>query len=142
MANSNPLPYAEGKLGGKREGAGRPKGSLSIHSNKANKKLEQLGFCPITMMVQKYHDIQKSIDHLESINKHTSGAYAQLISTQGQLINNLMQYGYKKIPDKSEIVLEEKKPVSVMLTGKLLKDNKDGESKSEDMGESKVASQG
>ena len=115
MANSNPVPYAEGKLGGKREGAGRPKGSLSIFSNKANKKLEQLGFCPITMMVQKYHDIQKSIDHLESINKHTSGAYAQLISTQGQLINNLMQYGYKKIPQNTEISVTEKKPVSVRV---------------------------
>ena len=136
MANPNPTVKLEG---GRKPGAGRPKGSNSIFSNKSVRKLEALGFDPIEMMVNKYHDIQKALNHLESINKHTSGAYAQLISTQGQLINNLMQYGYKRIPDKSEISVTEKKPVSVMLTGKSIKDIEDGESKSKAMGESKVS---
>ena len=103
------------KTGGRKPGAGRPKGSKNIHSHAAYKKLEELGFDPIEMMVQKYFDIQDKLDHLESIGKQTSGAYAQMTATQGTLINNLMQYGYKKVPEKQEIAVEQKKPLAVRL---------------------------
>ena len=102
--------------GGKREGAGRPRGSKNIYSNESVKKLEELGFDPIMQMVEKYHEIQEKLDSGEI--RIGSGAYAQLMATQGQLINNLMQYGYKKVPEKQEIELETKKPVAIKLTMK------------------------
>ena len=122
------------KTGGRKPGAGRPKGSKNIHSHKAYKKLEELGFDPIEMMVEKYHEIQKKLDYLETIGKHASGAYAQMIATQGTLINNLMQYGYKKIPEKVEQEVTASKPMAVKLT--LKGEKKDGESKPEEVGES------
>jgi hypothetical protein len=39
-----------------------------------------------------------------------------MTATQGTLINNLMAYGYKKIPDKIEQEVTEKKPISIVLT--------------------------
>ena len=113
------------KTGGRKPGSGRPKGAKNINSMAAVKKLEELGFDPIEHMVKKYNDIQVQLDHLEAVNKQTSGAYAQLTSTQGQLINNLMAYGYKKIPDKVEQEITEKKPISILLTDNK-KDNGDG----------------
>jgi hypothetical protein len=114
------------KTGGRKPGAGRPKGSKNIHSHAAYKKLEELGFDPIEMMVAKYHDIQDKLDHLESIGKQTSGAYAQMTATQGTLINNLMQYGYKKVPEKIEQEITEKKPIAVSLTMPKKKADNDG----------------
>jgi len=104
------------KTGGRKPGSGRPKGAKNINSMASVKKLQELGFDPIEMMVEKYHSIQKQLDYLESIGKHTSGAYAQMTATQGTLINNLMAYGYKKIPDKIEQEVTEKKPISILLT--------------------------
>ena len=113
MANPRP---SKPQNGGKREGAGRPRGSKNIHSNESVKKLEELGFNPIEQMVEKYYEIQDKLDSGEI--RIGSGAYAQLMATQGQLINNLMQYSYKKVPEKQEIELETKKPVAIRLTMK------------------------
>jgi len=110
MANPNP------KVKKIAPGPGRPKGSKNINSMASVRKLEELGFDPIEHMVKKYHEIQKQLDNLEAMGKSTSGAFAQLTSTQGQLINNLMAYGYKKIPDKIEQEVTEKKPISILLT--------------------------
>src|SRR6056300_434007 len=104
------------KTGGRKPGSGRPKGSKNINSMAAVRKLEELGFDPIEHMVKKYHEIQKQLDNLEAMGKTTSGAYAQMTATQGTLINNLMAYGYKKIPDKIEQEVTEKKPISIVLT--------------------------
>lgn len=117
--NPNPVKIE----GGRKPGSGRPKGSKNINSMASVRKLEELGFDPIEHMVKKYHDIQKQLDHLESVGKNTSGAYAQLTATQGVLINNLMSYGYKKIPDKVEQEITEKKPISILLTDSKEKDN-------------------
>lgn len=114
--------------GGKKPGAGRPKGSKNINSLAAYRKLEELGFDPIEMMVEKYNHIQKSLDHLESLNKQTSGAYAQMLATQGTLINNLMAYGYKKVPEKVEQIITEKQPIAIKLN--LGEKQDDGEDKS------------
>jgi len=111
MANPNPTKPTKG---GKREGAGRPKGSKNINSMASVKKLEELGFDPIEMMVKKYNEIQQQL--MSGAVREGTGAYAQLIATQGTLINNLMQYGYKKIPDKVEQEVTKKKPVTIMLT--------------------------
>ena len=113
------------KSGGRKPGSGRPKGSKNINSMASVRKLEELGFDPIEMMVKKYNEIQAKLDHLEEIGKHTSGAYAQMTATQGTLINNLMAYGYKKIPDKIEQEVTEKKPISILLTDTNEKEKED-----------------
>jgi hypothetical protein len=102
------------KNGGSREGSGRPKGSKNINSLASVKKLEELGFDPIVEMVNQFHAIDDALASGDI--RIGSGAYAQLIATKGQLINNLMQYGYKKIPDKLEQEITEKRPVSIVLT--------------------------
>ena len=108
-----PVDNRKDKRGGAREGAGRPKGSKNINSMASVKKLEELGFDPIEKMIEQYNMISEA---LESGNIRVgSGAYAQLIATQGQLINNLMQYGYKKVPEKIEQEITEKKPIAVKL---------------------------
>jgi hypothetical protein len=113
------------KSGGRKPGSGRPKGSKNINSMASVRKLEELGFDPIEMMVKKYQEIQSKLDYLEEIGTHTSGAYAQMSATQGTLINNLMQYGYKKIPDKIEQEVTEKKPISILLTDTNEKEKED-----------------
>ena len=107
--------------GGRRPGSGRPKGAKNINSMASVKKLEELGFDPIERMVTQYRDIEAVIASGEV--RIGSGAYAQLIATQGTLINNLMQYGYKKVPEKIEQEVTTKKPMAIKLTMK--KDKKD-----------------
>jgi hypothetical protein len=101
------------KNGGKREGAGRPKGSTNINSNAAVKKLEEIGFDPINEMVKQFRDIDTALASGDI--RIGSGAYAQLIATKGQLINNLMAYGYKKVPEKIEQEITERKPIAIKL---------------------------
>ena len=115
MSNKEKKALKPGQNGGPRVGAGRPKGSKNINSLASVKKLEELQFDPIVEMVKKYHSIAEKLDYLESIGKHTSGAYAQLTATQGALINNLMAYGYKKVPEKIEQEITEKKPIAIKL---------------------------
>ena len=101
------------KRGGKREGAGRPTGSKNIYSNESVKKLEALGFDPIERMVSLYEEITEKLTSGEV--RVGSGAYAQLLATQGQLINNLMRYGYRQVPEKQELAIENKKPLAIKL---------------------------
>lgn len=110
-------------VGGKREGAGRPKGSKNIHSQDSVKKLEALGFDPIEMMAKKYHEISATLEatyktkegETRKVVREGSGAYAQLVATQGQLINNLMQYGYRKVPEKQELEATIIEPLQINL---------------------------
>ena len=118
--------------GGRKPGSGRPKGSKNINSMAAYKKLEELGFDPIEMMVEKYKHIQESLMLLEDAGKHHSPGYASMLTTQGQLINNLMAYGYKKVPEKIEQEVSTKKPMAIKLTmrsDKTLQRSKDDDNK-------------
>ena len=117
-----PTDNRKNKAGGRREGAGRPKGSKNINSMASVKKLEELGFDPIEQMVKQYQEIDKAI--ADGTVRIGSGAYAQLIATKGTLINNLMQYGYKKVPEKIEQEITEKRPMAITLTTR--KEKKDG----------------
>lgn len=107
-------PLKPGQNGGPRVGSGRPKGSRNIYSKDSVKKLEELGFDPIEQLVNKFYEIQEVLT--DGTVRAGSGAYAQLIATQSQIVNNLMQYGYKKVPEKQEIEVENKKPVAIKLT--------------------------
>ena len=115
----------------RKPGSGRPKGSKNINSMAAYKKLEDLGFDPIEMMVQKYEAIEVSLN--DGSIRVGSGSYAQLIATQGTLINNLMAYGYKKVPEKIEQEVSTKKPMAIKLT---MRSKDDGKSESKEVGDS------
>lgn len=115
----------EQNLKPRKPGSGRPKGSKNINSMAAFRKLEELGFDPIEKMIEKYEHIQDSLEKLEAMGKHTSGAYAQMLATQGQLINNLMAYGYKKVPEKIEQEVSTKKPMAIRLTTRKNKDDEE-----------------
>ena len=104
------------KTGGRKPGSGRPKCSKNINSMASVKKLEELGFDPIEQMVAQYREIDKAL--ADGSVRIGSGAYAQLIATKGTLINNLMQYGYKKVPEKIETEVSTKKPMAIKLTMK------------------------
>lgn len=111
MANLNPTSK---RPGGAQPGAGRPKGSRNINSLASVRKLEELKFDPIEKTIEKYNDIQKQLDSGDV--RKGSGAYAQMLATQGTLINNLMAYGYKKVPEKLETENTTKQPIAIKLT--------------------------
>ena len=112
--------------GGKRPGAGRPKGSRNIYSKDSVKRLEELSFDPIEMMVAKYWEIEEVIQHMNSgLKRYSAQAESQLIMTQQKIINDLMRYGYRMVPDKQEVEVEEKQPIAINLTGLAAKKDKD-----------------
>lgn len=115
MTNVNPVitKPVKGNRGGARTGAGRPKGSKNIYSKDSVKKLEELDFDPIEKMIKEYNDLNKLLASGEV--RIGSGAHAQMISTKTTMINSLMQYGYKKIPEKQEVETVNKEPVSIKL---------------------------
>ena len=113
--------------GGRRPGSGRPKGSKNINSMASVKKLEELGFDPIEEMTRLYFEINEKLTNGDV--RVGSGAYAQLLATQGTLINNLMQYGYKKVPEKIETEVTTKQPIAVKLNLKKKTTTKDEDNK-------------
>jgi len=113
------------KTGGRKPGSGRPKGAKNINSMASVRKLEELSFDPIEQMVSKYNHIEVALT--DGSVRVGSGAYAQLLATQGTLINNLMQYGYKKVPEKIEQEITSVTPMAIKLTlPTKKKDAKDG----------------
>jgi hypothetical protein len=111
--------------GGRRPGSGRPKGAKNINSMASVKKLEELGFDPIEEMTRLYFEITEKLNNGDV--RVGSGAYAQLLATQGTLINNLMQYSYKKVPEKMEQEITTTTPMAIKLTlPTKKKDAKDG----------------
>jgi hypothetical protein len=104
--------------GGWRAGGGRPKGSKNIHSKESIRKLEALGFDPIEMMVDKYWELEALINRIISGPKPSMQAVAMLVNTQQKISNDLMSYGYNKVPDRPKDVEEEEKkqPVRLVLT--------------------------
>lgn len=105
------------KLGGKRVGAGRPKGSknFKIKSLESAKLLEELKFDPLVEMVDRYNRNQKVLHDMEVNLKHTTGAYASLCATQATLLNQLAVFGYRKIPERRENINEDRAPIAVRL---------------------------
>jgi hypothetical protein len=116
-----PQEKPKSKRGGKREGAGRPKrvgsgrtvGAKSIYSHEAVKKLEQMGFDPIEEMIALYNNIKKTMKN--GTVKEGTLAHSNLTTTLQKIINDLMQYGYKKVPEKNEIDLNSRPPLAIKL---------------------------
>jgi hypothetical protein len=106
-----------GQRGGLRPGQGRPKGSTTIYSKDSVKKLQELGFDPIDMMVKKYYEVQETIFKMETGQvRYSAVALASLLGIQTNIMNTLMKYGYRAVPEKTEQVIEDKKPLKIVFT--------------------------
>ena len=102
---------------GFRPGQGRPKGTTTIYSKESVKKLQNLGFDPIEMMVKKYYEVQETVTKMETGQvRYSAVALASLLSIQTNIMNTLMKYGYRAVPEKTEQVIEDKKPLKIVFT--------------------------
>ena len=109
---------------------GRKPGSVTRHNKSAVVKLYELGFDPIEKLVQLYRDISKEIEELDTLKLHpvmlpngevrrySSMTHAQLLATQQKLINDLMRYGYARVPETVNVKTETPKGITINLTPK------------------------
>ena len=107
---STPDTSSPTKLGGKREGAGRPKGArnlrpsrVEIDSHGSTKKLEALGFDPIEAHIKSIEEIDIRLAKEDKKRKPSSMAVSQLLSIKEKHVSSLMRYGYRQVPEKTEI---------------------------------------
>jgi hypothetical protein len=108
---------SERTRGGLRPGQGRPKGTTTIYSKESVKKLQTLGFDPIEKLVDHYYKVQDKINAMESgQTRYSAVALANLLNIQTSVMNTLMRYGYRQVPEKSEQVIEDKKPLKIVFT--------------------------
>lgn len=114
-------PKAEvGKNGGKRPGAGRPKGSRNQFSKHSVDRLKELNFDPMLAMIELYHETAQIISEMEDPNhsrRYSAPALASLMINKQKIVNDLMRYGYRYVPEKIEQEVTEKKPFQINLTG-------------------------
>jgi len=109
-----------GAWGGKRAGSGRPKGSKNQFSKHSVDRLKELEFDPMGAMVELFHDTHQMIlemDDSKHPRRYSAQAMASLIITKQKLINDLMRYGYRHVPEKIETEITERKPLTINLTG-------------------------
>ena len=109
-----------GAWGGRRAGSGRPKGSKNQFSKHSVDRLKELEFDPMEMMVSLFHDTHEMIlqmDDPKHPRRYSAQAMASLIITKQKLINDLMRYGYRHVPEKIETEITERKPLTINLTG-------------------------
>jgi hypothetical protein len=106
-----------GQRGGLRPGQGRPKGTTTIYSKESVKKLQTLGFDPIEKLVEHYYTVQDKVtDMEEGKTRFSAVAMANLLNIQTNVMNTLMRYGYRQVPEKTEQVIEDKKPLKIVFT--------------------------
>jgi hypothetical protein len=107
---------------------GRKPGAVARHNKSAVIRLAELGFDPLEKLVQLYGEITTEINELNElktnpkvlkngdIRRYSSMAHAQLITTQQKLINDLMRYGYARVPETVNIKPEAPKGITINLT--------------------------
>jgi len=113
---------AKPKLGGRREGAGRPKGARNLRPSRVEidaqgsiKKLEALGFDPIEAHVKSIEEIDLRLTKEDQKRKPSSMAISQLLSIKEKHVSSLMRYGYRQVPEKTEST-QEIKAFGITLT--------------------------
>lgn len=121
--NASEDPYKKsyrGQLGGKRPGAGRPKGSKNQFSKHSVDRLKELNFDPMEKMVEMYYETTQIINEMEDPDhkrRYSAQALASLLINKQKIVNDLMRYGYRPVPEKIEQEVTEKKPFQIALTG-------------------------
>jgi hypothetical protein len=109
-----------GQNGGKRPGAGRPKGSKNQFSKHSVDRLKELSFDPMEHMVELYHETSQIIAEMDDQNhprRYSAPAMASLLINKQKIVNDLMSYGYRYVPEKVEQEITERKPFQISLTG-------------------------
>lgn len=120
----------KGQNGGKRPGAGRPKGSKNQFSKHSVDRLKELNFDPMMAMVELYHETSQIIaemDDKDHPRRYSAQAMATLLINKQKIVNDLMRYGYRHVPEKIEQEITEKKPFQVNLTGIMMEQATDVE---------------
>jgi hypothetical protein len=111
---------------------GRPKGTPNYYSQRSTRKLLQLGFDPIEKMVELYHKLAKEISVMEQIRdgtyitlhdtnfpvKYSGVAYTNLMTTQQKIVNDLMRYGYARVPETVNVETPATQPLIINMTPK------------------------
>jgi len=114
-----------GQNGGKRPGAGRPKGSKNQFSKHSVDRLKELSFDPMEHMVDLYHETTQIVHEMDDPNhprRYSAPAMASLLINKQKIINDLMRYGYRYVPEKIEQEITEKKPFQISLSGVTITD--------------------
>lgn len=113
-------PTSDKGYGGKRVGAGRPRGSRNQFSKHSVERLKELGFDPLEKMVALYHETTKIIEEMEDpkhSRRYSAQAVATLIINKQKIVNDLMRYGYRYVPEKVEQEITEKQAPRIKLLG-------------------------
>ena len=109
---------------------GRLPGAVSRHNKSAVVRLKELGFDPLEKLVDLYNEISNEIEELNRLKeaplmlkngdtrRYSSMAHAQLINTQQKLINDLMRYGYARVPETVTVKQDIPLGMTINLTPK------------------------
>jgi hypothetical protein len=96
---------------------GRPKGSTSIHSKEAIKRLEGLGFDPIQQLVEQYAEVGLKIEQIENSPRPSSMALAQLYTLKKSISDTLIKYAYKPVATTIDNNVQVKPALKITLGG-------------------------
>ena len=93
-----------------------------IEPSKSVDKLVELQFDPIAKMVATYERIDREIDVMlydedgEPKRRFSQVAFASLLSIQQKISNDLMRYGYQRVPEVVEQGNTTQMPINITLT--------------------------
>lgn len=93
-----------------------------IIPDKSVDKLNNLNFDPISRMVAQYDRIDRELESMlvdedgEPRRKFSQIAYAQLLALQQKIANDLLRYGYQRVPEVVETRNLTPEPIRITLT--------------------------
>lgn len=102
--------------GGARRGSGRPKKTLSDSDPyDPVKTLKAVHFDPIIQAVAAIKEVDQKVKWMKRQPKPSMPAIAQLLNTKRALINDLLRFGYRPVPEKT-ISEHQFVPIDITLT--------------------------
>lgn len=95
---------------------------LTIEANSSVDKLNTLQFDPIQRLVVLHENIDREINKMlydedgEPRQRFSQVAYATLLGIQAKISNDLMRYGYARVPEVIETKNTTPDPIRITLT--------------------------